>query len=411
MSVLSKFTLGVFGKSEKRGAVPTSDPQIARIFTNGISISNDLASKMATASRCISLVAGAYASSDQILYKQTKDGPVEADNHPLHSLLLNGTASLSGYELKHRLMESLLTHGESFAEIIFDDNGKPTDIIPHAWGNVVVEAFGNGRLLYRVSDPLRNYTQRVLTQDSMFHAKYRPVEYRGISPIQAASLSMDISYQTESAVQTEATSGFQASGMLSAPGAISDEAATRLKSTIENGYSGTAGRGKIIVAGDGLEWSDLSTSATDRQLLESRQWNSYQIAAAYGLPPESVGLVMHSSWSSSEESNRMLVATGLENWAQCLNQQLAAFVLSYRERRTLYIAADFSKMTSGNLQTKAAAYASLVTSGILTINESRSQGFDLGAIDGGDKLRVPLNTAGIHDPAKNGQQQAVGGAA
>ncbi len=407
MGIFERF----FGKQEQRAAIPVSDPQIARIF--GGYTSHDRAAKLSTSSRCISVIASAYSAADQTLFKQTKDGPVEAENHPLYGLLLNGTAALSAYELKYRLMESLLTHGEAFAEIVFDDAGKPLDIIPHAWRNVAPEALGNGRIIFRVADPLRNYTQRVLTQDSMCHIKYRPIEWRGVSPLEASALSMGIITAVELAVEKDALTGFRASGMLSAPGAINDQTAQRLKTNLETNYAGIDGTGRIIVAGDGLTYSSMNNSAVENQILESRKMGQYQIAQAYGVPPEAVGLVEHSSWSSSEESNRQLVTLCLEGWAQCMNQQLAAFVLSARERKTHYIASNWQALTAGNLQTKAAAVSSMVSSQVLTRNEARRIFFDLPKIDGLDEMVNPFaDVKPPFDPARNGEDQsATAGAA
>ncbi|SCB40763.1 phage portal protein [Rhizobium multihospitium] len=401
--------MAMFRRSEKRDAVSVNDPALARIL--GVASSAETASKLSTSARCISIIATTYASYDSILYKIQKDGsPSPAVDHPLYNILMDGTASMSSQEIRTRLMKDFVRHGNAYAHVEFDQHGKITNLTPLAFKDTVVEALGNGRLRYRHSDSLRNFVETVYSQDSIFHAKWLPDGFMGRSPIELAALSMGIAAGVEEATKTDAEQGFRASGILTAPSAISDEAAKRLKATFENNYMGPQAAGKIAVAGDGLTFERFTPSNKDSELIENRRFNAYLVAQAYGVQPDVAGLPFHSTWSSATEANRQFVNLTMTPWSNALNSQLAAFVLSSRERRAMYIANDFSSLIAGSLQDRAAAYASLTTSGIMSVNESRAV-FDLPRIDGGDGLRVPLNTAGIHDPAKNGQQQNAGGAA
>ncbi|NTF48509.1 phage portal protein [Rhizobium rhizogenes] len=384
--------MGLFGKSEKREAVGVSDPAIARVL--GLPTPIDRASKLATASRAISLISGAYASSDVTLFTTKSGSPVPNAAHPLHDVIMNGTAELSAYELKYALMSDLVQHGEAYAHVEFDQHGKLTNLTPLSWNNMNVEFLGNGRIVYRWSDPLRNFNQTVFSQSEILHVKHRPLNGRGRSPIQLAALSMGIAVDVETATAANARRGFSAGGLLSAPGAIGDDTAARLKKSLEDDYSGPDAAGKIIVAGDGLQLTQFSLSNRDAELIEHRKFNAYTVAQAYGLPPESLGIVFSSSWGSAQASNQQLVSHGLEHWSQLLNQSIVAFVMSQRERRQNYLASDFSAYTRGTLQDVAAAYSSLTSSGVMTANEARGV-FDLPAKSGGDQLRVPLNTAAI----------------
>ncbi|MFB2563468.1 phage portal protein [Rhizobium sp. IMFF44] len=399
-SIMSFFGL------EKREAIPVSDPQIARIF--GIGSSAETASKLSTAARCISLLASTYASYDAVLYKLQKDGsPTPAVDHPLYGILMDGTPDMSSQEIRTRLMSDFVRHGNAYAHVEFDQNGKITNLKPLAFRDTVVEALGNGRLLYRHSDPLRNNVQTVYSQDSIFHAKWMPLGFMGRSPIELAALSMGIAVGVEEATKADAERGFKASGILTAPGAIGDDTAKRLKEMFESQYLGPDAAGKIAVVGDGLTFEKFSLSNRDAELIENRKFNAYLVAQAYGVPADVAGLPFHSTWSSATEANRQFVNLAATPWSRALNDQLAAFVLTSRERKAMWIANDFSALIAGSLQERAAAYGSLVVNRIMTTNEARTA-FDLPHKEGGDDLVTPLNVAAIpHDPAKNGQQKGV----
>ena len=378
----------LFGKTEKRD-ISISDPLVATILGPAQYANNEAALKLSTASRCISLISGAFASTDVVMFRQRENGsPEVVKGNPLGEILLNGTPDLSAFDLKMKLMESLTSHGEAFAKVDFDNQGRLTNIEPYDWHNVTPEFLGNGRVQFRVRDPLRNFTETVLSQDSVFFAKWRPGQNgRGRSPIALAGLSVGIAVGIEQSVAADASRGFRASGILSAPGTITDANATRLKTHFETMYSGVDGAGKVAVVGDGLEFKPLALSNSDNEVLESRRLNAYLVAQAFGVPPDVAGLPFHSTWSSASEANRQFVNLSAEVWSQCLCQQLCAFALGTTARKTLYLAASWASLISGSLLERADAYSKLTGGPIMTPDEGR-QAFDLPRIDGGDVLRT-----------------------
>ncbi|QTG05491.1 phage portal protein [Rhizobium rhizogenes] len=378
----------LFGKPETRSAsISISDNVIGTLFGTNCSE----ATKHATASAAIWLISSQYAGTDTVLYSTRSGSPKPAVTNPLYDIMLNGTASMSAFELKLQLMSDLLTAGECFGLVAYDEAGKLVDLKPLPAANVSVELLGNGKVIYRYSDPLRNYVQTVYTAAQVFHGRHRPLNGRGRSPLSLASLSVSTAVSTEQAVANSAANGFKASALLSAPGAISDEVATRLQKAMSDNYSGAQNAGRIMVAGDGMMVSSLASTNRENDANELRKLNAYAIASAFGTPAESVGLPWHSSWGSSQQSSIHLVQNALNPWSASLNGQLAAFLLSPSQRRYTYLANDYRHLVEGSLQDKAAAYSSLTSSGVMTLNESR-QAFDLPALPGGDDLRIPLNT-------------------
>ncbi|NTF55545.1 phage portal protein [Agrobacterium rhizogenes] len=402
MGILSKITLGVFGQKqvEKRDAAPqpVSDPNFS-IFGTIANPSNE-ATKLATASAAIWLISSQYAGTDTVLYSTRSGSPKPAVTNPLHDLMLNGTASMSAFELKMQLMSDLL-QGECFALVEYDEAGKLADIKALPAANVSVEFLGNGKVIYRYSDPLRNYVQTVYTAAQVFHGKHRPLNGRGRSPLSLAALSVSTAVSTETAVANSAASGFKASAVLTAPGAVSDEVAGRLSKAMQEGYSGAQKAGRIVVLGDGMAISSLSSSNRENDANELRKLNAYAIASAFGVPGESVGLPWDSSWGSAQQSSIQLVQNALNPWSASLNGQLSAFLLSPSQRRYTYLANDYRHLVEGSLQDKAAAYSSLTSSGVMTLNEARAV-FDLSAMDGGNDLRIPLNTGQANTASNQG---------
>ena len=111
----------------------------------------------------------------------------------------------------------------------------------------------------------------------------------GVGPIAACGLTaaQGLNIQTNS----EAFFANRAlpSGMLTAPGSISAETATRLKDDFQTKYSGT-NLGKVAVAGDGLKFEAFTMSAVDAQLIEQLKWTAEDVCRAFGVPGYKIGV-------------------------------------------------------------------------------------------------------------------------
>lgn len=81
----------------------------------------------------------------------------------------------------------------------------------------------------------------------------------------------------------------QPGGILTAPGAISDQTATRLSEYWKNNFSGV-NSGRIAVVGDGLKFDPLAAKSVDAQMIEQLRYSDEQICQAFRVPPFIVGI-------------------------------------------------------------------------------------------------------------------------
>jgi HK97 family phage portal protein len=102
----------------------------------------------------------------------------------------------------------------------------------------------------------------------------------GLSPIFACALSISGGLSILNNQKNFFENGANPSGMLSAPGAISDETAARLLATIANKQSGDT-----LVGGDGLHYEKFTMTAVDAQLIEQMGMSAVQVCSAFGVPP------------------------------------------------------------------------------------------------------------------------------
>lgn len=131
----------------------------------------------------------------------------------------------------------------------------------------------------------KQYGRFAIPESEMIHDRMNTLWHQlvGVSPLYACGASATLG----TAIQSNSTKFYQnrstPGGMLSAPGAISDETATRLKTTFESNFSGD-NIGKLLVVGDGLEFKQFSVDAEKAQTKEQLDQAVADVARAFRYP-------------------------------------------------------------------------------------------------------------------------------
>ncbi|MFC7399582.1 phage portal protein [Chelatococcus sp. GCM10030263] len=145
----------------------------------------------------------------------------------------------------------------------------------------------------------------------------------GLSPIFANGLAATQGL----AIQENSTGFFQGGsttpGILTAPGAIADETAKRLKEHWEANYTGK-NAGKVAVLGDGLRFESMSVKAVDAQLIEQLKWSAEVVCSTYHVPPYKIGIGQMPTYNNVQALNT-------EYYSQCLQVLIEAIELCLDE--------------------------------------------------------------------------------
>lgn len=105
----------------------------------------------------------------------------------------------------------------------------------------------------------------------------------GTSPLYACGMSVTMGNK----IQANSTGLFGnrsvPGGILTAPHAISNDIAARLKEKWESNFSGS-NVGRLAVLGDGMKYEPITMTATDAQLIEQLRWAVEDVARAFHFP-------------------------------------------------------------------------------------------------------------------------------
>jgi len=171
----------------------------------------------------------------------------------------------------------------------------------------------------------------------------------------------------------------QPGGVLTAPGSIADETATRLKETWETNFSGE-NAGRVAVLGDGLKYERMAMSAEESQLIEQLKWSAEVVCSTFHVPPYKIGIGQMPTYNNIQALN-------VEYYSQCLQSLIEAAELCLDEGLECPAGTGTEFDTENLLRMDSVTQMQVLKegAGILKIDEMRAK-LDKGPTEGGDAV-------------------------
>ncbi len=176
----------------------------------------------------------------------------------------------------------------------------------------------------------------------------------------------------------------QPSGILSAPGAISDGTADRLRAYWNENFTG-ANAGKVAVVGDGLQFVSLASKSVDSQMVEQLRYSDEQICQPFGIPPFKVGLGSIPAGLGVDAINQLYYDDALQADIQAMECLLSEGLNTYPYKVDL----DESVLMRMDAGKKAEYHKTLIDGSIETINDARMS-FNLAPLAGGNTVYMQM---------------------
>lgn len=345
---------------------------------------------------CVRLIAGSIARLEWQVLRENHDGKVAEPNHPLYGLLnYEPGEDYTAIAFKEALLTNALLAGNGYAYIQRDSAGRAVALELLRPDYVSIYRDSQNQPYYQVfsgkydgSDPEKQ--ARRLRAYDVFHLSGPTMEgVLGVPPIHLMRDIIGLELEVQRYVTTFYANNAVPAGTLQMPGRLSPEASKRLREAWQAAHGGASRAGRVAVLEDGLKYDPISPNFKDADLIEMRKYCRQQIAAAFGVPSHKVGDTDATSWNSAEQADAEFVKHTLSSWATRLEQEASRKLIPRGEPFCTRV--SFDSLLRADMSTRFAAYATAVTNGILTVNEVRGlEGRP--AVDGGDQIRVPMNT-------------------
>lgn len=335
------------------------------------------------------LISFAVATFPFHLFRRDESGSRERDpDHPNRYRIFgkpNDVMTRRRWMLLHT--HQALLGGNAYSYVERNGRNRIIEITPLCPDRMTVKVDPNTN---RVTYHYREKTQeRVYRRDEIFHLMaLSPDGYTGYSPITAARIMMTLGLTMEQHAQLVWEQGTMIGGVLEYPGKLKEEARSNLQASWAKRYTGTANAGKVAVLEEGLKFSPLGMSNEDAQFLETRRFNTVQVAQLFNIPPHLLKDLERATFSNIEQQSQEYVTHTLgpwiAMWEDCVDDQLLDDGEEYFSKFSV------EGLLRGDSAARGAFYHQGINDGWLSVNEARELE-DRDPTDGGDKHFRPLN--------------------
>ena len=297
----------------------------------------------------ISLIAGDLASN-----------PIKSGS-TLYDRMLNEHPNdlMSAYSFRYALAVEMLLNGNSFAEI--DLSTHSLNFIPN--NQLTVQQDDATKKLTYTYCP-DGHVKRMIPSSKILHFKYFTCDgVVGLSPLYSLKDELGIQKAGNKLMGGFFNFGVHGTTVVQAHQAdLSPEAKEAIRVKFDNATTGDRAL-NTIVTDDGMDVKSLPLNTDVLKLVNSNDWSTRQIAKAFGLPPEKLGV--ENEHSNQEQSNLQYLQGGLAHYEQCFISEL-----NYKLNQTFSY--DNSNLLSLDPSDQQQMAVDGYTNGLYTRNEARA---------------------------------------
>lgn len=346
--------------------------------------------KNVIAFRCAQMVAAAASSVPWLLYGE---GDNEIDAHPLLDLLDHPNPLQDGVSFFESVFLNLQISGNVYIEAVRpQDRGLPRELYVLRPDRMKVIPGPNGLpqgYEYAVGGKLTRWSVDPITgESSILHIRhFHPLDdWYGMGPMEAALLSVDQHNAAGAWNQSLLTHGARPSGALvfapkDGPATLSDEQMNRLREEMDHSYQGRTNAGRPLILEGGLEWQEMSHSPKEMDWLSGRDAAARDIALAFGVPVQLIGIQGAQTYANMQEARSALYE---ETVLPLLTRVMASFDHWLTPLFGDDLSLDFDRDEISALTARRdMLWEKVQAADFLSLNEKRAA-LGYGPIDGGD---------------------------
>jgi len=271
--------------------------------------------KNAVVYKCISMVARSASSVPFLAFDKRTNRTIETSS--LVDLLNAPNPAQSRVDFFEALYSYRLISGNAFVQAV-SLNGIPKELFILRPDRITI-IIGRGNIptayKYKIDATEKTfYVDGFSGKSEILHIKnFNPInDWYGLSPIEAASYSIDQHNEASKWNQSMLQNGARPCGALmvksddSGSAYLTDEQFNRLKKQLSDEFSGAENTGKPLLLEGGLEWKEMSLTPSDMDFLNMKHSCARDIAMAFGVPAQLLGIPGDDTYSNLAEARLAL---------------------------------------------------------------------------------------------------------
>lgn len=290
-----------------------------------------------------------------------------------------------------QVMTSLLLDGNAFVRIFRDPiTGDVLSMMTLNPLQVTISRQANGqkRFVY-MGEQGKN-----LSSDDVLHITgsiLMPGDIRGKSPIDTLKENIGLAMSLEGFAARFFGQGTLTQGVIEYPGALTAEQAENLAKSFDRQHKGYRRAHKTGILSGGATFKPTTIANDQAQMLDSRRMAVEDIARAFRVPSNMIGLAERGaqSYNSNEQNAIGFVTHTLRPWLAKLEDAFSTLLPDFS-----FLAFSTDDLLRGDYATRIEGYAKMLQNGVFSSNEVRRKE-NMRPIQGGDVVRVPLTNVDI----------------
>lgn len=386
------------------------DPALIKMFglgrgtAAGVAVDEEKAVGYPPFWRGVNIICNGVAKPGVAVYRRLSNDEREKDRrHPAHPLLTRKpNRYLQSGEFRRLLQFWALTWGNGCAWIRRNNAGQPIDIWPllpdrttaHVvddQNQEVQDSYGDGSRLVYVSRVAGKPV--TFPAEDVIHIHGLGFDgYSGYPVVELMKESLGLGIAAQEYGSRFFGNGATASGIVMAPPGMKPEQMGEYSRAIKEGSEGLGKAHKLLVLGNGTEFKQLTIPPEHAQFLQTREFQTRDVANIIGVQSHKLGDPTRTSYNSLEQSNQEHLDDDLDPWLQTWEDECGDKLLaeSEKESDSHYVEFNRSSLIRMDAAAKAASYSSGRQWSYLSANDIRKME-NMPPIEGGDVYLAPAN--------------------
>lgn len=348
---------------------------------------------------CVSLISDTVSALPVDTYVR-RDG-IAYPYRPKPSWVSKPDVAIPSVAFWQQTMISLLVDGNAFVRMFRDTRGEIVNMVVLNPLSVQVSRNALGQKFYTSTVE----GNKILTNDDVLHISgsiLMPGEFRGKSPIDTLKENVGLAISLESFAARFFGQGTLTQGVIEYPGALTAEQAENLAKSFDRQHKGFRKAHKTGILSGGAVFKPTTIANDQAQMLDSRRLAVEDVARAYRVPTDMIGLNNGGqSYNSVEAKNIAFLTHTLRPWLAKLEDAFSQLLPD-----SAFLAFSTDDLLRGDYATRIEGYSKLLQNGVLSTNEVRRKE-NMRPIDGGDVVRVPLTNINISAASLNEDETKV----
>ena len=372
-------------------------------------VTRDSALGIAAVWACVNLLAGCVGSMPMEIRRPNKDGTPEVDkSHPLYNILhCSPNADQTALDFWELMQACLELDGNAYAEKLRGVRDEVIALEPiHPGIMQVSRSRDDGSIKYVWRDA--SGQRREETDENILHIRGAlggPLG--GASTISACARTFALGQAANKSAATLYENGARPSGTLSTDMPLDKAQRTETELLLQQKFVGAVNAGRPMLLDNGLKWTQLSLSAEDAQIIETRRFSTEEVCQIFGTPPHMIGYTTSTTsfGKGLTEQTHGFQKFTLRRRFKRIEQALEKQVLTPKDRAEgVTIRFNLNALLRGVASERATYYASGLDKGWFTINEVRAlEGMP--PVDGGDVPRIQMQNVPLLEANNNTDEQ------